>query len=82
MLRLEAPTNPMINMGVMTGPMILQPAVGFVLDRMWRGDLAAGVRVYDAAAYRSGFSIMLAWIVISFILLIFTRETYCRQTAA
>jgi len=38
-----------------------------------------GVRIYDAAAYRSGFAIMLAWIAISFILLIFTRETHCRQ---
>ena len=78
-LRLSGTVSGVINMGVMTGPMILQPAVGLVLDNMWKGDLLKGVRLYDAAAYRSGFAIMLAWIAISFILLLFTRETHCRQ---
>ena len=68
-----------INMGVMTGPMILQPAVGLVLDRMWQGQMVEGIRVYNVGAYHSGFSLMLAWIVASFILLLFTRETGCRQ---
>jgi len=78
-LRFSGTVSGIINMGVMTGPMILQPAVGLVLDSMWHGNFSEGVRVYDAAAYRSGFSIMLAWIVASFILLTFTRETNCRQ---
>ncbi len=68
-----------INMGVMMGPMILQPAVGWVLDRMWTGGSQLGVRIYDAAAYRSGFALMLAWITLSFVLLLFTHETRCRQ---
>ena len=80
-IRLAGTASGVINMGVMTGPMILQPAVGLVLDSLWTGNLSEGVRVYDAAAYRSGFSIMLAWIVISFVLLFFTRETHCRQMA-
>ena len=78
-LHLSGTVSGVVNMGVMTGPMILQPAVGLVLDNMWNGDFLNGVRIYDAAAYRSGFAIMLAWIAISFILLIFTRETHCRQ---
>jgi len=68
------------NMGVMMGPMILQPAVGWVLDRMWTGDMEMGVRVYDVAAYRSGFGLMLGWVALSFVLLLFTRETGCQQT--
>lgn len=68
-----------INMGVMMGPMILQPAVGWVLDRMWSGGLNMGFRVYDVAAYRSGFGLMLTWIALSLLLLIFTQETRCRQ---
>ncbi|MGB3221404.1 MAG: MFS transporter [Desulforhopalus sp.] len=68
-----------INMGVMMGPMILQPAVGWVLDRMWSGGLHMGFRVYDVAAYRSGFGLMLTWIALSLLLLIFTQETRCRQ---
>ena len=78
-IRLSGTVAGVINMGVMAGPMILQPAVGLVLDNMWTGDFLNGVRVYDATAYRSGFSIMLAWIGISFLLLVFTRETKCRQ---
>jgi len=77
--RLSGTVSGMINMGVMTGPMILQPAVGWVLDRMWAGDAAAGVRVYTVDAYRSGFALMLVWIAFSFVLLFFTRETGCRQ---
>jgi MFS family permease len=68
-----------INMGVMMGPMFLQPAVGWVLDRMWTGNSLMGVRLYDIAAYRSGFGLMLAWITISFFLLLCTEETGCRQ---
>lgn len=68
-----------INMGVMFGPMVLQPAVGWMLDRKWQGGMAAGVRIYGLDAYRSGFAIMLAWLALSLVLLFFTRETHCRQ---
>jgi MFS family permease len=77
---LSGTVSGVINMGVMIGPMVLQPAVGWVLDHMWTGAMAAGVRVYPVAAYRVGFALMLAWIALSFVLLLFTRETGCRQT--
>ncbi len=78
-VHLAGTVSGVINMGVMMGPMVLQPVVGKVLDRMWGGELHMGVRVYDIAAYRSGFSLMLVWLVLSFILLLFTKETGCRQ---
>lgn len=68
------------NMGNMLGGMIMQPAVGWVLDRRWTGTLANGVRVYDFDAYRAGFTLMLAWLAAALILLVFVRETHCRQT--
>jgi nitrate/nitrite transporter NarK len=68
------------NMGNMLGGMVMQPAVGWMLDLNWRGELAGGVRVYDFAAYRAGFSLMLAWLAAALLLLAFTRETHCRQT--
>lgn len=68
-----------VNMGVMTGPMILQPAVGWVLDRCWSGGLSGGTRIYGEAAYRAGFSLMLAWLAAALGLLLWTRETFCRQ---
>lgn len=67
------------NMGVMVGPMILQPAVGWVLDIRWHGATQSGTRIYDLAAYSSGFSLILAWAVMALICLALTRETYCRQ---
>lgn len=68
-----------INAGVMAGPMILQPAIGWVLDRMWKGETHLGVRIFDIEAYRNGFGLMLVWLALSFILLLFTRETGCKQ---
>jgi sugar phosphate permease len=68
------------NMGNMLGGMIMPPLVGWMLDRSWSGALSEGVRVYDFAAYRAGFSPMLAWLSLSLVLLAFTRETHCRQT--
>jgi MFS family permease len=70
-----------INMGIMMGPMLLQPAVGWMLDRHWKGEMQAGVRLYGLEAYQAGFSLMLAWIALALFLLIFIRETHCRQRA-
>ncbi len=70
-----------INMGVMSGPMIMQPAVGLILDLSWQGELLDGAKVYGFDAFRSGFSLMLAWAIISAILIFFTQETYCKQTS-
>lgn len=63
------------NMGVMIGPMLLQPAVGVVLDRFWDGALVDGVRVYGIDAYRFGFGLMLVWVVVGVVALALTRET-------
>lgn len=68
------------NMGNMLGGMIMQPAVGWVLDRRWSGELVGGVRVYDFDAYRAGFTLMLVWLAAAILLLVFVRETHCRQT--
>jgi MFS family permease len=68
-----------VNTGVMVGPMILQPSVGWMLDRTWSGTVAGGARVYEVSAYRAGFGLMMAWVVASLLAILFTRETYCRQ---
>jgi MFS family permease len=68
----------LINMGFMLGPTLLQPAVGWMLDRNWAGDWLNGVKIYSLDAYRAGFTLMIVWILLSFGLLFFTRETYCR----
>ena len=78
-LNLAGTVSGVVNMGVMMGPMILQPAVGWILDQNWQGQAVAGVRMYPLTAYQAGFSLMLAWLSLGFVLLFFTRETYCSQ---
>jgi hypothetical protein len=69
------------NMGSMLGPMLLQPAVGWMLDRHWAGTMAAGARVYELGAFRAGFTLMLAWTLLALVCISLTRETHCRQSA-
>ena len=77
--RLGGSASGIANMGVMLGGLLMQPLVGFVLDRRWDGRMADGVRVYDFSAYQSGFALILAWGALSLVLFAFTRETNCRQ---
>jgi nitrate/nitrite transporter NarK len=70
-----------VNMGNMLGGMLLQPAIGWVLDRHWEGAVAYGVRAYSLEAYRAGFLLMLAWLALGAVLVLLTRETHCRHQA-
>ena len=80
-LSLSGTVSGLINMGVMMGPMLLQPVVGWILDNNWTGQMVNGVRVYSLEAYEVGFIPMMAWIILSVLLLFFTKETHCRQIA-
>ncbi len=77
--RLAGTASGLANMGVMMGPMTLQPLVGLVLDHNWHGAIANGARIYELAAYRAGFSLMLVWLALALVLILFTRETHCKQ---
>ncbi|MBZ5601430.1 MAG: MFS transporter [Acidobacteriia bacterium] len=68
-----------VNIGNMSGPAILQPAIGWMLDRQWSGQMANGFRVYDSSAFEKGFLLLIAWSVLSCILIAMIRETNCRQ---
>jgi MFS family permease len=69
-----------INMGNQIGPMVLQPAIGLLLERNWSGAMAGATRVYDVAAFHSAFGLIAAWSIVTCILLALTSETFCRQT--
>lgn len=70
-----------INVGNMIGPMLLQPAIGGILDRRWSGGTSEGVRVYATGDFHAAFGLIVAWLVLTSILLALTRETYCRPAA-
>ncbi|MGH9518993.1 MAG: MFS transporter [Terriglobales bacterium] len=71
----------LINMANQIGPMLLQPFIGWVLDLYWMGQMSKGARVYPLSAFRTAFVLMVAWSLLSALLLAFSRETYCRQQA-
>jgi MFS family permease len=70
------------NMGVMMGPMLLQPVMGLVLDKNWSGVMENGIRIYDLGAYRAAFTLMMGWSILAIVLIAFTTETKCRQMDA
>ena len=79
-LRLSGTASGFCNMGPLMGGMLLQPAVGWMLDRRWNGALEGGARLYDATAYRAGFSLMLAAVLAATLVMLLAKESYCRQT--
>ncbi|MCK5684703.1 MFS transporter, partial [bacterium] len=76
---LSGTVSGLTNMGVMMGPMLLQPIVGKILDHYWTGELINGVRLYSLEAYEYGFIPMMGWAVLSTIILFFTIETNCKN---
>ncbi|MEQ8227529.1 MAG: MFS transporter [Rhodospirillales bacterium] len=64
-----------VNSGIMVGAATLQPLVGWVLDRNWHGEMEAGARVYDAAAYEMGFAVLAAGGMIAVIMGLLLPET-------
>jgi MFS family permease len=69
------------NIGNMIGPMLLQPGIGWILDKNWSGTVVRGVHQYDLHAFRIGFLLMIGWLLLSSVLLSLTKESYCRQSA-
>ena len=67
-----------INMGVMIGPTFLQPAMGWVLDLKWQGQMRGDIRLYDLEAFRTAFSLMTAGPLLTCLLIALTKETHCR----
>ena len=79
-LVLAGTVSGVVNMGVMCGPMLLQPLIGWLLDRFWRGMTGTdGLRVYHFDNYRVGFLLMLVWLAIAVVSICHTRETRCEQ---
>lgn len=74
-------SNATVNIGNMGGAAILQPAIGWVLDKEWTGAAANGVHTYGLHAYQMGLLLIVAWAAVALVLLMFTKETYCKQQA-
>lgn len=71
-----------VNTGVLIAPMLLQPAIGVVLDWNWDGTFRGGTHIYPLHAYTEGFALMLAWSIAGTVLVALTRERAPRAQTA
>jgi len=67
-----------VNAAVTGGGALYQPLLGWLLDLNWSGGMAAGARVYDLAAYRAAFTVLVAAIAGGLLCALAMRETHCR----
>ena len=77
--QLSGMATSVVNVGVFLGPAILQPLVGWVMERTWDGTLVNGVRIYSAGDYASGLWLMAASALLGWLAVFFVRETGCRN---
>lgn len=68
-----------VNCLVTSAGAIFQPLTGWLLDLNWKGQMLAGARVYDPAAYRFALSAIVAGTLVALVSTLLIRETYCRQ---
>jgi len=69
----------LMNMWVVGSGAVMQPVIGWLLDRNWQGVLVDGARSYSAAAYQSAFISLLMVNGIALLCLVMLKETRCRQ---
>lgn len=70
-----------VNMSIVGFAAILQPLLGWILDRHWDGSMLADIPIYDADAYFAAFAWLFACALLSVLALLPVRETRCRMRA-
>lgn len=68
-----------MNMMNMIGIALAQPAIGYILDALWQGDLVNNVRVYPLEAYHTALALLPTGMFIALCILPFLKETYCKS---
>jgi len=69
----------LMNMMNTLGIALAQPAIGYILDFLWQGQLDGHVRVYSLQSFQFALSILPVSLLLAFILLPRVPETYCTQ---
>ena len=64
----------LVNLCVMTGSIVLPPIFGAVLDALWQGEVAGGVRHYPMVAFESAFGVLTLWVLFTLIAQLLVRE--------
>lgn len=66
-----------VNTACMASGAIFQPLIGWLLDLNWQGEVAAGSRIYSAAAWDTAFVVLLAAQAVALAMALRAPETYC-----
>ncbi|MCK9379801.1 MAG: MFS transporter [Sulfuritalea sp.] len=77
--QLSGMATSVVNVGVFLGPAILQPIVGWLMERTWDGRIEAGVRIYSAGDWRNGLMLLTAAAVVGWFATLLVTETGCRN---
>lgn len=80
--RLSGMAMSVVNIGAFAAAGILQPLVGWVMDRGWDGTMAAGARIYSSENYRAALTIFFVCSVIGWLGSFTIRETRCKNIFA
>lgn len=67
------------NVGGFFAAAMMQPLVGWLMDRVWGGALVNGVRVYSLSDFRFGFSMVVGLALFGLVAAFFIRETRCKN---
>ena len=69
-----------VNVSSIIGAALLQPLIGWLLDRQWAGRMADGMRLFEAESFVTAFLVFPAMSAVGLLVALFAlRETYCRQ---
>ena len=68
-----------MNMMNMVGIALAQPLIGYILDKMWQGEMEGTVRLYPLVAYHTALSILPLGMLIALFILPRIKETYCQS---
>lgn len=68
-----------MNMMNMVGIALAQPLIGYILDKMWQGQMMGTVRLYPLVAYQTALALLPIGMVIALLILPKVKETYCQS---
>lgn len=69
-----------MNMMNMIGIALGQPIIGYILDKLWKGDIVDKVRVYPLEAYHIALALLPIGMFIALLILPKIKETYCKNS--
>lgn len=77
--QLSGMSTSVVNVGVFLGAALLQPIVGWLMERHWDGRMDGGVRIYSTDAWQQGMLLLAGAALLGWLAAWFVRETGCRN---